>query len=109
MKLVIAVLHTEDADPCTSALMDSGYQCTRIASFGGFLDRGNATLLVGVDDVEVDTVLEILRSNALRRSEALDEPPPVPTSLGVVRPPRTEVETGGATVFVLSAERVEKL
>ena len=34
---------------------------TRVASTGGFLRRGNVTLLIGVEDPRVDTVIDILR------------------------------------------------
>ena len=102
MKLVIAVVQVADADACTSALMRAGHQCTRLASAGGFLDRPNATLLVGVDDSGVDSVIHTIRGRARLRAESL-------SGAGAGRGPGTEVEVGGATVFVADVERVEKL
>ncbi len=105
MKLVVVVIHAKDADPCVAALIDSGFLCTRLASFGGFLDRDNVTLLVGVDAAQVDEVLEIVGSHAKRRSEALAGRPSSPGAAV----PVLDVEVGGATIFVLTIDRFEKL
>lgn len=109
MKLVIAIVHTKDADACTSALTDAGHVCTRFSSYGGFLDKDNATLMIGVDDPHVAPVIEILRSRAKRRNEILEAALPVPAPVGVMMPPPLEVEIGGATVFVVNVDHFEKL
>lgn len=109
MKLVIAIVQTKDADGCIDGLTNAGFVCTRFASFGGFLDKDNVTLLVGVADEQVDEVLEVLRMHAKRRAELLEAAAPVPGPIGVVVPPPVEVEVGGATVFVVDAEKFERL
>jgi uncharacterized protein YaaQ len=109
VKLVIAVVQTKDADACTSALTSAGHVCTRFATFGGFLDKDNVTLMIGVDEAEVDTVVGILRTKAKTRSEILESAAPVPAPLGVVMPPPLDVEVGGATLFVIDVDRFEKL
>jgi uncharacterized protein YaaQ len=77
VKLVVAIVHADDAGPCTRTLLDSGYDCTRLSTQGGFLQKGNATLLVGVDDTQVDAVVDILRHCARGRSEFIN---PVPST-----------------------------
>ena len=109
MKLVIAVVQSKDADACTTALTSAGHVCTRFASFGGFLDKDNVTLMIGVDDAQVDSLIEILRSKAKRRSEMLEAAAPVPAPMGVVLPPPLDVEVGGATLFVIDVARFEKI
>lgn len=109
MKLVVAVVHSDDADACCDALTGDGFICTRFASAGGFLDNSNATLLIGVDDAQVDQVLDSLRSRARTRVEALESPMTLTASLAPVMAPPVEVEVGGATIFVLPVERFEKL
>ena len=49
-KLVIAVVQNDDADNVVDALLDQDFRATRLASTGGFLRRGNTTLLVGADE-----------------------------------------------------------
>ena len=49
-KLVIAVIQNEVADAVVDALLEADFRTTRLASTGGFLRRGNTTLMIGADD-----------------------------------------------------------
>ena len=109
MKLVIAVVHTEDADPCVGSLTDAGFPCTRFASSGGFLDRQNATLMSCVDDTRVDEVLAVLRSRVTHHHEELASSIPLAAAAGLALPAPVDVEVGGATVFVVDVARFERL
>ncbi len=109
MKLVIAVVHPKDADACTDGLTSAGFICTRINSFGGFLDRQNVTLMVGVDTPLVDDVMAVLRRSARRRNETLEAGSAVGSVSSMTVPIPMDVEVGGATVFVVDVDRFEKL
>jgi len=50
MKLVIAIVHAEDAGDLVDALTDKEYRVTRLHSSGGFLKQSNASVLVGVEE-----------------------------------------------------------
>ena len=63
MKLVIAIVQDKDANRAVETLVAGGFRATRINTAGGFWKRGNATLLVGVDDGEVSTACELLRKS----------------------------------------------
>jgi len=63
MKLVIAILKDADSDAAIQALTTAQFRVTRIASTGGLLRRGVATLLVGVEDEKVDAAIEVLRAS----------------------------------------------
>jgi len=63
MKLIIAILRDSDADNVTQALTSGQFRVTRTASTGGFLRRGNVTLLIGVDDQRVDAAIETMKQN----------------------------------------------
>ena len=60
MKLIIAIVRDVDAGPVTDQLVAHGHRVTRVASTGGFLRRGNVTLLIGVEQ-HVQPVIDILR------------------------------------------------
>jgi uncharacterized protein YaaQ len=62
LKLVIAILDDDDAEPVLRRLVTAGYSATRIASTGGFLASGNSTILTGCDDHEVDSAVAIVSS-----------------------------------------------
>lgn len=109
MKLVIAIMHGDDATECTDALADKGIPTTRLDSRGGFLQRGNATLLCGVSADQVEEVLGVLRQRSKSRTEVLNPMPPLVEPGDFFVPYPVEVEVGGAIVFVLDVERFEKL
>jgi uncharacterized protein YaaQ len=61
MKMIILIVKDSEADALTRALTSSEYRVTRIASTGGFLRSGVATLLLGVDDLQVDSAIKLIR------------------------------------------------
>src|SRR5438132_7242640 len=62
MKMVLAVVANNVAEGITDALLAAGFRTTRLASTGGFRREGNTTIMMGVDDEDVEPVLAILRS-----------------------------------------------
>ena len=109
MKLVIAVVQGEDATQTVQALSGAGISVTKMASSGGFLQQGNATLLIGVDDDKVDAAIEVIRENCRERSQYMTPMPPMVEPGEFFMPYPVEVQVGGATVFVVDVERFEKL
>lgn len=109
MKLVVAVVQGEDAHKAVAALTDKGISSTRITSSGGFLQQGNVTLLIGLEDAQVPDALEIIRENCHERSRYLTPVPPLaePGEFFMAYP--VEVQVGGATVFVMTVDSFEKI
>jgi len=110
MKLIVAIVQDEDSRAVQDALKAEDFRSTRISTTGGFLVRGNSTVLVGVPEAQVERVLDILRLHCHTRREFVS--PVMPLSEGAasrhwVQP--LEVQVGGATVFVLDVERFEQL
>jgi len=54
VKLVIAIVRDDYSEVLQDELADAGHRYTKLASTGGFLRKGNTTLLVGVDDDQMD-------------------------------------------------------
>jgi len=61
MKLIIAIVRDLDAGSVIEQLVTDGHRVTRVASTGGFLRRGNVTLLIGTEEQHVEPVIDILR------------------------------------------------
>ena len=61
MKMIILIVKDQDSDAITQALTAEKYRITRVASTGGFLRSGVATLLLGVRDERVESALELIR------------------------------------------------
>ena len=87
-RLVIAILRDIDGDEVLKALLDANFRVTQIASTGGFLRRGNSTLLIGVEKERVETAVQLVREHS---APAIDP--------GLKR----------ATVFVLKVDQFEQL
>ena len=100
MKLIVAIVHNEDAGVLVDALLDKEFRATRLHSSGGFLKQSNATILVGVEDAEVEEVMGIVRANCTSRTQVVNPMPPIMEPGEFFMPYPLEVEVGGATVFV---------
>ncbi len=109
MKLVVAIVQREDAGPLIDALTERGHRATRINTAGGFLKEGNATVLVGVEDIKVEEVLSVIEDSCNTRTQYINPLPPVMEPGEFYMPYPVEVQVGGATVFVLNVERMERL
>lgn len=109
MKLVVAIVHNDDAGALRNALRDNNYQSTLISTTGGFLREGNSTFLVGVEAGKLEDLLALIKKNCTTRTQLVNPMPPVmePGELYLAQP--IEVQVGGATIFVIEVERFEKL
>ena len=109
MKLVLAVVHDEDAGSLVDALTDKDYRVTRLHSTGGFLKQSNASVMVGVEEAQVEEVLGIIRETCHARSQYINPMPPIMEPGEFYMPYPVEVSFGGATVFVLDVARYERI
>lgn len=87
-RLIIAILRDADGEDVLQALLETDFRVTRIASTGGFLRRGNSTLLIGVEKERVETAIQLVREHS---APAIDP--------GLKR----------ATVFVLKVDQFEQI
>jgi uncharacterized protein YaaQ len=109
VKLIVAIVHNEDAGALVDALLDKEYRATRLHSSGGFLKQSNATIVVGVEDAQVDDVMAVVRENCTSRTQVVNPMPPIMEPGEFFMPYPLEVEVGGATVFVVPVDRFERL
>ncbi len=109
MKLIVAVVQDKDAQRLVEGLVDKGFRSTKLASTGGFLREGNTTILVGTEDHQVSTVLNVVRKTCHSREQLVTPLAPVSGPSDSYVPYPVEVQVGGATVFVLQVERFEKI
>ncbi|MBU0494581.1 MAG: cyclic-di-AMP receptor [Chloroflexi bacterium] len=109
MRLVVAIMQEEDADPLLDDLMNAGYRATIISTTGGFLREGNATVLVGVERDKVPDVMQIIQNNCAARKQYVTPLPPIMEPGEFYVPQPVEVQVGGATVFVLVVDEFKRL
>ncbi len=109
MKLILAIVHNDDVARLTERLTEAGFGATRVASTGGFLRQGNTTFLIGVDDAHVDDVIALIRDTCRRRTQYVHPLPPAGFGEEMAYAQPIEVEVGGALIFVIPVERVERI
>lgn len=105
MKLVIAVVNRDDANQVSLALTREGFSSTRLSTTGGFLMAGNVTLMIGVEEDKVQSVIDIIKAKSHSRRQLI--PSTVEMGQGGYAGTPVEVTVGGATVFVVDVERFE--
>ena len=108
MKLVLAIVHDDDAAKLVRLLNQEGFMVTKLVSSGGFLRVRNTTLFSGVEDEKVEDVLNIFRTNCKMKNKMVGDFTPYTNLDGFVRRP-IEVKVGGATVFVLDVDQFVKI
>jgi uncharacterized protein YaaQ len=109
VKLIIAIVQDEDTDALTDALIQAGYRFTKVSTTGSFLRTGNTGLLIGVEDSQVQPVMDVLKRTCRRRTQiAVPYSPALEPGL-LYMPENFEVEVGGAVVFVANVSRFERL
>ena len=107
MKMIIAILNSDDASTVIHNLMKEGYQITKLSTPGGFLRAGNVTLRIGVEDDKLEHCLEIIGKYSKSRKQLI----PSSAEAGISFYPSMPVEVvvGGATIFVLDVEQFKKV
>lgn len=104
MKLIVAIVQLDDADPVLAALSAARISATLVEARGGLLRDGFAAILIGLDAARVSHALAILdRHCQTRRTILSDQYATTLREWPVAE--LTTVETGGATAFILPVAR----
>lgn len=109
MKMIIAIIQADDTHDAINALTKANFRVTKLATTGGFLKAGNTTLLIGVEEDQVDQVVDILNKECKQRVEKVPMLVDA-TGLTMWNPAEMiDVPVGGATIFVIDVEKCLKL
>lgn len=96
MKLVMVIVNDEVITGLTEKLLQKGFRITRLPSTGGFLRRGNTTLMSAVEDDDVQVLIQTIKAYIEKKKlEQLDEPNG-----------QVNLNQGMATLFVLSLDKM---
>ena len=104
--MIIAIVQSKDSNRLRKAFNKAEIQVTQLSTTGGFLREGNATFLIGVKDDRVQTVLDVIKKNAVAREQYVTSQRHIDAEGGSAFP--VNVRIGGATVFVLPIEQFLK-
>lgn len=108
MKLILAIVNNDDSARASSALTDADFAVTRLSTTGGFLMVGNTTLLIGTEDKDASRAIDILKKHCITRKQVAS--PTASYGAGMRHMSiGEEVKVGGATIFVLDVDHMEKI
>ncbi len=107
MKLLIAIVNNDDSAVVSSSLTKEGFTVTKLSTTGGFLMVGNTTFLIGAEDDTVAKAKFIIKDCSQKRTRVTTTTSGFGTGLREDDFER-EVSVGGAIVFTLDIEDVDK-
>ena len=105
-KLLIAVVHAQDAATLVEALRAADLRVTEVLSKGGFLQARNAMLYIGVEDDKVAAAMALIEENCRSRTESVPVEPLGGMDANWLP---AEVTHGGATVFVVPLDEIRRI
>lgn len=107
MKLILAIVSSEDSSAVMKHLVKSKFFFTKLASSGGLLKRGNTTLMIGAKDEDVDDIVKLITEYSKSRKEIV--PNSVISEFGMMSAAPIEVTVGGATLFIIDVKEFIKV
>lgn len=108
MKLIFAIVNNDDSALASSALTEAGFSVTRLSTTGGFLMVGNTTFLIGTEDSDTQRAIDILKAHCNTRTIKVPSTASFGRSMTHMSLEQ-EVKVGGATIFVVDVEHMEKI
>ena len=110
MKIIYAIVSSDDGNRVTDVLTEHQFSVTRLATTGGFLKKGNTTLMIGAEDDKVQEVIDIIKQECGQHQKLTVNMPYISgtTMVNYATMPMN-VEVGGATIFVIDVDRYEKI
>jgi len=105
MKLLVAIVHEDDAEAVGEALRADGHRFTRMASTGGYLGTPNVTLMLAVSEESMPDVVALFRAHCTGRDVEL----PLVLTERLQDWQERVVQYGGATILVVNLEDVIRL
>lgn len=104
MKLIIAIVQERGKQRLCDAFVRDGIPYTKLDSFGGFLRQRNFTFLIGVEQAEVDRVLNVIKDSCQVAEQFVNVANPAGSLVPLLSPNLVKVESGGAVAFVVDVD-----
>lgn len=69
MKLIFAIIRYDNEDEVVNALTQKRFSITKLSSTGGFLRKGNTTLMIGTEEERVKEAIETIKKECGARQK----------------------------------------
>ncbi len=109
MKLIFAIIRNDNEEDVLAVLNKNHFSVTKLATTGGFLRKGNVTLMIGTESAKVDECIKLIKGECGENQRITVNMPYISgTAMANYATMPTQVEVGGATIFVVDVDRFEK-
>lgn len=110
MKFCIVIVPSVDGDRLLSRMAEHHFPATRVGSTGGFLKRGSVTVFSALDEERVSELIALLHREF---PEVVEQMPvaalPFMDDMEMASAALVDVRVGGAVLFVLPLDRMERV
>jgi len=104
-RLMAVVIREQDLENVLHALTQIGFAVDQLPSAGGFLNRGNVTLLVGLPHGREEAAVKALKRAARGKVEFMEA---ALRQADIPLPEPVPVQVGGATIFTFDVDSYEE-
>lgn len=114
MKLIYVIISNDDSDRVVYELNKENYSATKLSTTGGFLKKGNTTLMICTEDENVEKVAKLVE-NVCGKRETVEISVPIPSFSATYSMPmyyntaKQKVEVGGAVIFAVDVAYYNRL
>ncbi len=110
MKFCIIIVPSADGDRLLNRMAEMRFPATRVGSTGGFLKRGSATVFSALEEHRVTELVTLLHREFPEVVESMPAASlPFMDDMDVTPTANVEVRVGGAVLFVLPLDRMERV
>jgi len=110
MKFCIVIVPSGDGDRLLNRMAEAGFPATRIGSTGGFLKRGSATVFSALAAGRVPELVALLHQEFPEVTERMPVASlPFLDDMDTPSSAMIDVRVGGAVLFVLPLDRMERV
>lgn len=109
-RLCIVIVPDKDGDRLVASLAKMGLGATRVGSSGGFLRRGSATVFSAIHDSRIPELTALLHGEFPEIVEPMSLASlPFTDELEMPSTAMVDVRVGGAVLFVVAMDRMERV
>lgn len=109
MKLLYIIVRDDNEDDVIKALTSNKFYITKLSTTGGFLKKGNTTLMSCMEDEKVEECINLVKNECgERKTITVNMPISIPQSQMNFTTIPKKVEVGGATIIVQNVENFYK-
>jgi len=110
MKFCVIIVPSSDGDRLLNRMSELRFPATRVGSTGGFLKRGSSTIFSALEEARIADLVNLLHREFPEVVESMPAASlPFTDDLEMAPSTTVDVRVGGAVLFVMPLDRIERV